>query len=95
MAASGAGLFIGTTNHARGTSIYRSRARPCAGATTRAVPPARPTYALPPRVRRALEHGRVSGEFSSPFVWDTPGRRRDVQAATWRQDQQHTGRMRP
>jgi hypothetical protein len=29
------------------------------------------------------------------FVWNTLGRRRDVQAATWHQDQQHTGRMRP
>ncbi len=29
------------------------------------------------------------------FVWDTPGRRRDVQAATWHQDAAHTGRFAP
>jgi hypothetical protein len=62
MAEAGAGLFIGTTNHARGTSIYRSRARPCAGSATRAVPRARPTYALPPTAHEALERARVSGE---------------------------------
>jgi hypothetical protein len=66
MATSRAGLFIGTTNHSRGTSIYRSRARPCAGAAARAVAPARQGYVLPPRVRRALERAPVRGEFSSP-----------------------------
>jgi hypothetical protein len=29
------------------------------------------------------------------FVWDTPGRRRDVQAATWHQNAAHTGRFAP
>jgi hypothetical protein len=73
MAASRAGLFIGTTNHVRGTSIYRSQAQPCAGAATRAVRPARRSYALPRRVRRALESGRVRGDLSS-----TAGRKRDA-----------------
>jgi hypothetical protein len=59
MAASRAGLFIGTTNLVRGTSVYQSSARPCAGAATRSVPPARPADALPAPVRRALEGGRL------------------------------------
>jgi hypothetical protein len=29
------------------------------------------------------------------FAWDTAGRRADVQAATWRQDDAHTGRLAP
>jgi hypothetical protein len=66
MAPSRAGLFIGTTNHARGTSIYHSGAWPCAGSATRAAPPARPTSALPPLVRRALERGRIRAGFSFP-----------------------------
>jgi hypothetical protein len=70
MATSRAGLFIGTTNHVRGTSIYRSRARPCAGATASAVPFVRPRIALPPRARSALERERAAGEFLS-----APGRR--------------------
>jgi len=76
MAVSRVGLFIGTTNNARGTSIYRSRARPCAGAATPAAAPARVTYAPPPRVRRTLERGRVSADFSSPFIRATPRRMR-------------------
>ena len=48
MTASRAGLFIGTTNHADGASVYRSRAQPCAGAATRAVLRARRRYALQP-----------------------------------------------
>lgn len=66
MAVSHAGLFIGTTNNKRGTSIYRSRARPCAGAATPAVRPARPAYALPPNARRTLERQRVRSDPSSP-----------------------------
>ena len=65
MAATPDGLFIGTTNHVRGTSIYRSQALPCAGATTRMVPAARPTYAPPPHVRKALERERVRSELLS------------------------------
>jgi hypothetical protein len=64
MAASRAGLFIGTTNHVRGTSIYRSRARPCAAAATRSVPPARPAYALPPRVLSLLRARRSAALWS-------------------------------
>jgi hypothetical protein len=63
MSASRAGLFIGTTNHVRGTSVYRSPARPCAGVATRSLPAARPAYALPPPVRRALERGRLRANF--------------------------------
>jgi hypothetical protein len=66
MAVSHAGLFIGTTNNKRGTSIYRSRARPCAGAATPAVPSARPVYALPTNARRTLERERVRSDPSSP-----------------------------
>jgi hypothetical protein len=66
MAVSHAGLFIGTTNNKRGTSIYRSRARPCAEAATPAVPSARPVYALPPNARRTLERERVRSDPSSP-----------------------------
>jgi hypothetical protein len=65
MAASRAGLFIGTTNHIRGTSIYRSRTWPCAGAAAPAVPSGRPTYVLPRRIRGALERGRVRSDLSS------------------------------
>jgi hypothetical protein len=60
MAASRAGLFLGTTNHFRGTSIYRSRARLCARAASRAVPSAAPRYALPPGVHRELERVRIT-----------------------------------
>jgi hypothetical protein len=68
MAESRAGLFVGTTNHVRGTSIYRSRARPCAGAATRALSGARPAYALPPRARRALRRERERLELlSAPY----------------------------
>ena len=65
MAATRAGLFIGTTNHVRGTSIYRSRARPCAGAATRVRPRARPAYSLPRDARTALERERARAEFLS------------------------------
>ena len=65
MAASGAGLFIGTTNHVRGTSIYRSRARPCDAVAADATPAARTTYALPHAVRRALQNGRRRDELLS------------------------------
>jgi hypothetical protein len=61
MAVSRAGLFIGTTNHVRGTSIYRSQARPCAGAAARAVAAARPASTLPPAVRRALRRAHARG----------------------------------
>ena len=59
MAASRAGLFIGTTNNIRGTSIYRSPARPCAGATTRPASAARPAYVLPPRVKEEVRRERA------------------------------------
>jgi hypothetical protein len=65
MAASDAGLFVGTTNHVRGASIFRSQDRPCAGAATRAAAAARPTYSLPARARAAQERERVRGELLS------------------------------
>jgi hypothetical protein len=37
MAASPAGLFIGTTNHVRGATVYRSRMDPCSGAARMAT----------------------------------------------------------
>ena len=65
MAATRDDLFIGTTNHVRGTSIYRSRARPCAAAVTRVRPRARPAYTLPRDARTALERERARAEFLS------------------------------
>jgi hypothetical protein len=67
MAASRAAIFIGTTNNARGTSIYQARGRPCAGAIARAASPARRTYALPPPVRKAGERERVRTRLLFPI----------------------------
>jgi hypothetical protein len=64
MAASREGLFIGTTNHIRGASIYQSRGQPCAAAPARAVASAHPTYSLPPRARRTLQRERFRSQFS-------------------------------
>ena len=66
MAASQAGLFIGTTNHVRGTSVLRSQARPCVGTATRAMAAARPAYALSLRVRRAIGRERARERLSFP-----------------------------
>jgi hypothetical protein len=51
MAASPQGLFIGTTNHVRGATVFRSRKPPCAG-RTRTWPDRRPARAMPASVRR-------------------------------------------
>lgn len=59
MAASRAGLFIGTTNHVRGTSIYRAPGRPCDRGATRSIAAARPAYALTASIREALARGRL------------------------------------
>jgi hypothetical protein len=66
MVASRAAIFIGTTNNARGTSVYQARGRPCAGATARAPVSARPRSALPPRARSAVKRGRARAELSFP-----------------------------
>jgi hypothetical protein len=68
MSASRASLFIGTANHVRGTSVYRSPAPPCAGAVTRSSPRARRAYALPATTRRALQQGRLRENFHSAQV---------------------------
>ena len=61
-----AGLFIGTTNNMRGTSIYRSRARPCAaGGHTRGARRS-PGVRAAARARRTLERQRVRSDPSSP-----------------------------
>jgi hypothetical protein len=65
MAATPAGLFIGTTNHVRGTSIFRTQAPPCAGTATRASAVRRQTYSLTSRARRALERERVRAQLLS------------------------------
>ena len=65
MAATPAGLFIGTTNHVRGTSIFRTQAPPCAGTATRASAVRRQTYSLTSPARRALERERVRAQLLS------------------------------
>jgi hypothetical protein len=51
MAASPQGLFIGTTNHVRGATVFRSRRPPCAG-RRRMWPDRRPAPAMPASARR-------------------------------------------
>ena len=52
MAASPAGLFVGTTNHVRGAAVYRSRTPPCAGRRPRWPAAARVAGTTRPGVRR-------------------------------------------
>jgi hypothetical protein len=61
LAASPAGLFIGTTNHVRGATVFRSRRQPCAGGRPR-WPERRPAGRTTARLRsRAVATGRGRG----------------------------------